>query len=136
MTACLNSLAAGRDAPIVIAGVRTGGGRLLAANVILFGGDAAYYWLSGYDARDPQAGDANQLCRVRTLELAAGRATTFDWVGANTPGVCDYKRTLGPTLIPYYRISLGSARAALKPTGALDRVRGWLCGASPNRNSL
>jgi hypothetical protein len=42
---------------------------------------------------------AEALPRLRADGLAA-----FDFVGANTPSIAEFKRRLGPALVPYFRI--------------------------------
>jgi hypothetical protein len=88
-----------------ICGARLANGRLVAANVILYDRDMAYYWLAGFDPDEPHHGAANQLGHIETLARAARRAARFDWVGANTQTVAEYKQSFGPALVPYYRVT-------------------------------
>lgn len=94
-----------RSFSIRIHGARLPGGRLAAANVVVVDGRRAWYWLAAFDSRLAATG-ANQLCLLETLRCVAAHADTFDWVGANTPGVADYKESFGPALTPYYRATL------------------------------
>jgi ubiquinone/menaquinone biosynthesis C-methylase UbiE len=87
-----------------ILGSRLPDSRLVAANVILYDESSAYFWLSGFDPTEPHRGASNQLCHLQTLRRAAQRATRFDWLGANTPGVTEYKASFGPRLVSYFRV--------------------------------
>jgi hypothetical protein len=87
-----------------ILGSRLPDGRLVAANVILYDDSSAYFWLSGFDQAEPHRGASNQFCHLQTLRRAAMRVSSFDWLGANTPGVTEYKASFGPKLVSYSRV--------------------------------
>ena len=99
----LTRLIASDDCEIL--GARLPDGALVAANAILYDQHAAYFWLSGFDADEPHRGASNQLCHLETLRRAAQRVGRFDWLGANTPGIAEYKQSFGPRLVTYYRVS-------------------------------
>lgn len=109
--------------PCGIHGTRQADGRLVAGNVVLFGESTAYYWLAGFDPAEAATG-GNGLCVVHTLREAARRATRFDWVGANTPSVAEFKQSFGPRLTPYYRLSCGETTR--RPERAAMRIVRWL----------
>jgi hypothetical protein len=109
-----------------ICGARLADGRLVAANVVLYDRTTAYYWLAGFDSDEPHHWAANQFCHVETLRHAARLATRFDWVGANTRTVAEYKQSFGPELIPYSRVTWNRAQpemAKVRPPTTLGR---WL----------
>ncbi len=109
--------------PCGVHGARQADGRLVAGNVVLFGESTAYYWLAGFDPAEAATG-GNGLCVVDTLREAARRATRFDWVGANTPSVAEFKQSFGPRLTPYYRLSVGETTR--RPERAAMRIVRWL----------
>ena len=104
-------------------GARDARGALLAANVVLVEGDAAWYWLAGFDSEAPH--DGSPLLTVETLRGLAGRCHTFDWVGANTPSVAEFKQSFGPTLTPYFRVTCRSDAVA-PPAGWWRRIKSGL----------
>jgi len=57
------------------------------------------------------AADAASFLAGETLRRYAQRAVAFDWVGANTAGVAEFKQSFGPVLTPYYRVSIRPAAA-------------------------
>ncbi len=107
-----------------ILGTRLTTGRLAAANVILYDDSSAYFWLSGFDPGEPYRGASNQLCHLRTLGRAATRVDRFDWLGANTPGVAEYKASFGPRLVGHFRIRLPARTAHASPRPA-SAWRNW-----------
>lgn len=111
------------DCALEIRGARDARGGLLAANVVLVENDAAYYWLAGFDADAPH--DGSPLLTVETLRGLAGRCKSFDWVGANTPSVAEFKQSFGPTLTPYYRVTCRSSHAD-PPAGWWRRIKSGL----------
>ncbi|HUN81142.1 MAG TPA: GNAT family N-acetyltransferase [Phycisphaerae bacterium] len=114
----LSALTASGDCEIL--GTRLPDGSLVAANAILYDQTSAYFWLSGFDSDEPHRGASNQLCHVETLRRAAGRATQFDWLGANTPGIAEYKKTFGGELVPYYRVRWK------RPASNIKTWTGWI----------
>ena len=109
-----------------ICGTRLSDGRLAAANVILYDRTTAYYWLAGFDADEPHHGAANQLCHLETLRRSAGRAARFDWVGANTRSIAEYKQSFGPDLVPYCRVTWKRVEHKVPPGRAPGTLRRWL----------
>ncbi len=93
-----------------IHGARLADGRLAAANVVLYQASSAYYWMAAFDPQSAYTG-ANQFCTLQTLREACQHVRRFDWIGANTPGVADYKQSFGPALVPYARLSWRAAPA-------------------------
>lgn len=68
-----------------------------ASVVLLFDDSTAFYWIAGSKpgpAMTVLIADLLMECRRRGLR-------TFDFVGANTPGIADFKRRFGPDLIEY-----------------------------------
>ena len=114
LTALLTALTVDDDTCIVV-GSRLACGRLVAAVAMLFDPQWAYFWLSGFDPDEPFRGASNQLCHLEMLALAAERVSRLDWVGANTPGVAEYKRSFGPTLIQHHRVRFGQGSVAAAP---------------------
>lgn len=69
-----------------------------AGVVVLQDARRAHYWIAGSDP-----GPAMTVLIGHMLEtLKASGIHTFDFVGANTPRIAEFKRRFGPTLTPYY----------------------------------
>ena len=69
-----------------------------AGIVVLQDDKTAYYWIAG-----SLPGPAMTVLIGNVLEaLKESGLQTFDFVGANTPGIAEFKRRFGPTLVPYY----------------------------------
>jgi hypothetical protein len=70
-----------------------------AGLVVLRDGTMAYYWMAG-----SRPGPAMTVLIGRVLEsLSADGTTEFDFMGANTPRIAEFKRRFGPTLTTYHR---------------------------------
>lgn len=96
--------------------VPVGGGEAEAALVVAHDDRAGYYWIPG-----SVPGPAMTALLAAALpRLAADGLAHFDWCGANTPSIAEFKRRFGPTLTPVVRarwVRPGAARL-------LDRLRG------------
>lgn len=79
----------------------SGPGTCEAGIVALYEKNLAHYWIAG---SRPGPGMTVLLGHV-LRDLQASDVGTFDFVGANTPSVAEFKRRFGPELIPYYRIA-------------------------------
>lgn len=76
------------------------GNKLEGGLVVLCHNHTAYYWLAGSNP-----GGAMTVLLGELWPLLAGEGyTTFDFVGANTPSIAEFKRRFGPDLISYYRL--------------------------------
>ena len=76
------------------------GGELEGGLAVLHDGRTAHYWIAG-----SQPGPAMTVLVATVLrDLAASEVGTFDFVGANTPSIAEFKRHFGPRLTPYYRL--------------------------------
>ncbi len=74
----------------------TRGGATEAAVVVASDGRRAFYWIAG-----SVPGPAMTVLADAVLaRLAAEGVETFDWVGANTPSIAEFKRRFGPRLAP------------------------------------
>ena len=69
-----------------------------AGIALLHDGKVAYYWLAG---STPGPSMTVLLGNLLPL-LKADGFKSFDFVGANTPPIAEFKRRFGPTLVPYY----------------------------------
>lgn len=68
-----------------------------AGVVVLHDGKTACYWIAG-----SVPGPAMTVLIGRLLEhLKASNFELFDFIGANTPGIAEFKRRFGPVLTPY-----------------------------------
>ncbi|MEM1271135.1 MAG: GNAT family N-acetyltransferase [Bacteroidota bacterium] len=75
-------------------------GTIEAGLVALIGRDAAYYWLAG-----SRPGPAMTVLLGHLWpHLAEAGIDTFDFVGANTPALAEFKRRFGGRLVPYGRL--------------------------------
>lgn len=71
-----------------------------AGLAVLLNGDAACYWIAG-SAPGP-AMTVLLGCALPLLREAG--VTHFDFVGANTPSIAEFKRRFGPRLTPYHHL--------------------------------
>lgn len=71
-----------------------------AAVVVARSLSCSYYWIAG-----SRPGDAMTVLIGMMLPRLFGSGTaTFDFVGANTPGIAEFKRRFGADLVPYFRL--------------------------------
>lgn len=67
---------------------------------LLVDDQTAYYWIVG-----SQPGPAMTILLGTVLPLLYHDGLqSFDFLGANTPSIAEFKRRFGPTLVPYYRL--------------------------------
>lgn len=68
--------------------------------VVLHDDQMAHYWIAG-----SRPGAAMTVLIGEVLpQLRADGIETFDFVGANTPSIAEFKRSFGPTLTPYLHL--------------------------------
>ena len=74
----------------------------IAAGVVVLHDDvSAYYWIAG-----SIPGPAMTVLLGNMLPaLQSAGFETFDFVGANTPGIAEFKRRFGAILTPYYAVT-------------------------------
>ena len=80
-------------------------GSIRSARAIVLSGRSAYYWLSG---SYPVSGDdsASHLLLWEIFErLSKSGFSHFDFMGANTPRIVEFKRSFGGILTSYYDVS-------------------------------
>ncbi|MEA1896867.1 MAG: GNAT family N-acetyltransferase [Bacteroidota bacterium] len=77
----------------------------VAALVIIVDGFTAYYWLAGSDQNYFNTGLNQLLLWLVINALSKEGITLFDFVGANTLTIANYKASFNFELIPYYHIS-------------------------------
>ena len=73
---------------------------LEAAFALLCDDRSASYWVTGSSpgpAMTVLLGSVFPLLEAQGLE-------SFDWIGANTPSIAEFKRRFGAMLTPYFRI--------------------------------
>ena len=69
-----------------------------AAVGVLYARDSAYYWMAG-----SLPGEAMTVLLGQILSLLRDEGvTTFDFAGANTPTIAEFKRRFGGVLTPYH----------------------------------
>ena len=67
---------------------------------VLHDGRTAHYWIAG-----STPGPAMTVLLGHTLpRLRDAGLQTFDFVGANTPSIAEFKRHFGPALTPYFHL--------------------------------
>lgn len=71
-----------------------------AARALIREGAMVYDWLAGADPAVAPSG-SHSLLHTILLRYAAEGAKTFDFMGANTPGVVEFKKSFGPYEHPY-----------------------------------
>ncbi|MBN1446434.1 MAG: GNAT family N-acetyltransferase [Bacteroidetes bacterium] len=89
-----------RQDSIALHAARRTDGRCAAIRAVIRDGDTLYDWLAG---ADPEIAPSASHWLVHTLleRYSAAGCRTFDFMGANTPGVSDFKRGFGGSLHPY-----------------------------------
>lgn len=70
-----------------------------AAVIVVADAGRAYYWIAG-----SLPGNAMTVLVGELLARLSTKERTFDFVGANTPSIAEFKRRFGCTLETYYRI--------------------------------
>jgi hypothetical protein len=93
-------------------------GTVEAALVVAHDDRTGYYWMPG-SAPGPAM---TALLAVVLPRLAEAGLTHFDWCGANTPSIAEFKRRFGPTLAPVLHVRW--VRPGLPRL--FDRLRGTL----------
>ncbi len=83
--------------------------------IVLHSGKEAYYWIAGSIPGPAMTVLLGNLLPI----LKADGFETFDFVGANTKPIAEFKRRFGPVLVPYYAIT----RVTNKWMAALDALR-------------
>lgn len=97
----------------------TATGACEAGVVVLHDDATAHYWIAG-----SRPGPAMTVLLGHLLErLASNGMKLFDFVGANTPSIAEFKRRFGPQLVSYYRVEETSA-VGLKLLGLARSWRG------------
>ena len=92
--------------------------------VLLIDGQTAYYWLAGGDHQYFNTG-LNQVLLWKVLQqIQEEGISRFDFMGANTPSISNYKSGFNFPLVPYYRVSYESSRLA----GGLITMKRFLKG--------
>jgi hypothetical protein len=95
--------------------VARNGGKTEAGAILLSDGRTAYYWAAG-----SRPGPGMTVLLAEALKtLRAEGVRHFDFAGANTPSIAEFKRKLGPSLVPYFQTRV-STRPELR---LLDRLR-------------
>ena len=90
------------------------GSTLEAAVVVAHDGRTAFYWIAG-----SVPGPAMTVLLADTLSTLAGDLEAFDFCGANTPSIAEFKRRFGPSLAPAPIVR----RVTSPALRALDRLR-------------
>ncbi|MEM8486609.1 MAG: GNAT family N-acetyltransferase [Bacteroidota bacterium] len=76
-------------------------GTIEAGVAVLHDGTKGYYWIAGSNP-----GPAMTVLLGNMLPaLQAEGIQTFDFVGANTPGIAEFKRRFGAILTPYFAVT-------------------------------
>jgi len=76
-------------------------GEIDACVALLQNHHTAHYWLAG-----SRPGPAMSVLLDRVWSDAQSRGLrTFDFIGANTPSIAEFKRRLGGRLVPYYHVA-------------------------------
>jgi len=75
-------------------------GVIEAGMIILHDQHTAHYWVAG---SIPGHGMTVLIGEVLEI-LASSKVSVFDFVGANTPSIAEFKRSFGPVLTQYYHL--------------------------------
>ncbi|MFO7940126.1 MAG: GNAT family N-acetyltransferase [Bacteroidales bacterium] len=76
-----------------------------SAQVIVYHQNQAYYWLAGANPKYLNTGINQGLMKEVFDNFGHKNITHFDFIGANTPGIAEYKASYNYTLIPYFHIT-------------------------------
>lgn len=96
-------------------------GTVVAARAIIPDGDVVYDWLAGADVATADISASHWLVASIQRQCIEEGYRTFDFMGANTPGIVDFKRSFGGDQIPYhvatyYRSSMLKTMETLRHT--------------------
>jgi hypothetical protein len=101
---------------------RNSAGQVVAAVAFLVSGQSAYYWLAG-----SEPGPAMTVLLSDALPtLYTDGIRAFDFVGANTPSIAEFKRRFGSVLQDYrgyYRVQSAVLRLANSARAAVNQLR-------------
>ncbi len=75
-----------------------------SGQVILYYKNKAYYWLAGANPEYLNSGVNQGLMKEVFDNFKKKNITDFDFIGANTPGVAEYKASYNYPIIPYFHI--------------------------------
>lgn len=95
--------------------------RPTAALALLHDEEVAYYWLAG-----SVPGHSMTVLLGHLLpRLASEGIRLFDFVGANTPYIAEFKRRFGPVLIPYYATSCSPSKVLASLQSLKRTLASW-----------
>lgn len=95
--------------------------RPTAALGLLHDGEVAYYWLAG-----SIPGHSMTVLLGHLLpQLASDGIRLFDFVGANTPYIAEFKRRFGPTLVPYFATTCSSNTTLAAIQSLKNTITSW-----------
>ena len=86
-----------------------------AGVALLHDGEQAFYWIAG----SVPGPSMTVLIGRLLLELKAAGVDCFDFAGANTPSIAEFKRRFGATLTPYFAVT----RRPNRLLGAVTRFK-------------
>jgi CelD/BcsL family acetyltransferase involved in cellulose biosynthesis len=89
-----------RNGIVQMYAARRSDGRCVATRALIRDGETVYDWLAGSNPPLAPAGSHWLLHLLLTQAIADGH-TRFDFMGTNTPGVSDFKRSFGGTTHQY-----------------------------------
>ena len=95
--------------------------RPTAALALLHDEEVAYYWLAGSVPGHSMTVLLGQLLP----RLAADGIRLFDFVGANTPYIAEFKRRFGPALIPYYATGCSPGKLFASLQSLKSTIASW-----------
>lgn len=85
-----------------VSAVRSGASDEVEASVaVLHNHHTAHYWLAGSRPGPAMSVLLHQLW----VDAQARGLQSFDFIGANTPSIAEFKRRLGGRLVPYYHVA-------------------------------
>lgn len=118
-----------QDGLVDIHCARSAEGAPAAARVVIPFNGTVYDWIAGADLSLGDLSASHWLVDQLVEEYAERGMTTFDFMGANTPGISDFKQLFGGTRVPYiaavqYRNTMVRVAEALRNT-TRRRRGGW-----------
>jgi CelD/BcsL family acetyltransferase involved in cellulose biosynthesis len=80
-------------------------GRVHSSRAIVLSGRTAFYWISGSQPSTAEDSTSHLLLWEIFERLSKAGIERFDFMGANTPSIVEFKRSFGGTLVNYYDVS-------------------------------
>lgn len=81
-----------------------------SSRVIILAGQTAYDWIAGSNQATMDENGTHLLLWEIFERLSKSGVSLFDFLGANTPSIVEFKRSFGGTLVNYYDVQWNASR--------------------------